>query len=191
MAGQAAQQNLSSAGNAFSNLSGALTPGATAAQGTVAQYYGNIIKGGPAAYQSISPQIDAAKSAYASQRQTLAQTLPAGGAFASQNKALAPAEASTISQLYSSNLNNAVQGLQQNANTGIQGATASNTGQTNVGNSLANLSAQQLSAWTSALGGLAGGLGTYFGLGSIGGGTGTGAGQLPSLSGIGWGSLEG
>lgn len=130
----------------------------------VGQSYSNIIKGGPLAYRTIAPAIDFTKQQFANARRTLRDTVPAGGAWQGGNRQLAAQEAQTTSNLYRDNLMNAIQGLAgfSQANTGA-GISATG-GVSSAASSLGQLAAQRAQAISSGLGGIAGAVGTYFGM---------------------------
>jgi hypothetical protein len=130
----------------------------------VGQSYSDIIKGGPAAYRTVAPQVDFAKQQFANARRTLRDTVPAGGAWQGANRQLAGQEAQTVSNLYRDNIMNAINSLAGFSQANTQGANTSAGGLSNVGQAFGQIGAQQLQGWTNGLGGIAGALGTYFGM---------------------------
>ena len=106
--------------------------------------------------------------------------MPAGGAWQGANRQLAGNEAQTVSNLYRDNLMNAINGLAGFSQANTQGSLNATGGQSAAANSLAQLAAQRAAAFNSGLGGIAGALGTAFGMGGLtgifGGGAKTGAG---------------
>lgn len=141
--------------------------------------YSNILKGGPAAYNSISPQIDFAKQQFSNARRTLRDTVPAGGAWQGANRELAGTEAQTISNLYRDNINNALQGLAGFSQANTQGSLNATGGVSTSAQALAQLAAQRAQAFNAGLGGIAGALGTAFGAGGFSHLFGAGAGTAP------------
>jgi len=152
------------AANRYSQLGTQFAAESAPARQLAQQTYTNIVRGGPEAYRSIAPQVDFAKQQFANARRTLAQTTPAGGASAAGNRALAGTEAQTISNLYRDKLNEALAGLTQSGQFGTQAGLGALGGQAGVAQTLAGLGASQSEAWAQGLGGLAGAIGTFFGL---------------------------
>jgi hypothetical protein len=141
----------------------------------VSDSYSNIIRGGPLAYKTIAPQVDFARQQFSNARRELRNTVPAGGAWQGANKNLAANEAQTVSNLYRDNLMNAVNGLAGFSQANTQGSLNATGGQSAAANSLAQLAAQRAQAFNSGIGGIAGALGTAFGMGGLTGIFGGGA----------------
>ena len=130
----------------------------------VGQSYTDIIKGGPLAYRTIAPAVDFTKQQFSNARRTLRDTAPAGGAFQAGNADLARTEAQTVSNLYRDNLMNAINNLAGFSQSNTSGGLNATSGVSGVANGLAQLAAQRSAAFAQGLGGIAGALGTYFGL---------------------------
>lgn len=116
------------------------------------------------AYRTIAPAVDFTRQQYSNARRTLRDSAPAGGAYQAGQRSLARDEAGTVSNLYRDNLMNAIQGLAafSQANTGA-GINATG-GVSSAASSLGQLAAQRAAAISSGLGGIAGAVGTYFGM---------------------------
>lgn len=174
-ASKASQALSSQAANRFSDLSSQLSSEAAPGRALVNSTYSNIIKGGPAAYSSIAPQVDFAKQQYQNARQTVRDTAPAGGAFNTANNTLANGEAQTVSNLYRDNINNALNGLNSSSQSSTGQALGATSGVSGIAQQLQQLAQQRSAAFTGGLGGIAGALGTLFA-----GGFGGGGGGMPS-----------
>lgn len=164
------QQLQSEAATRYSNLATSLIGEAGPARNQVSDYYSNIIKGGPQAYAAAAPQIAFTKTQFGNAQKQLAETAPAGGAFMAGSRQLAEQKAQSVSDVYKSQINNALQSLTGIAMGETSAGESAVGGVSHAGDSLAQLAASQAAAWGSGLGGIAGGLGTFFGLGGMGGG---------------------
>jgi hypothetical protein len=162
-AAKQSQQIAGQAANNFSSLYGNLSSGAAPALKQSQDYYSAIIKGGPQAYAAVAPAAEFTKQQFSNANRQLQDTAPAGGYVPAARTQLAQSQAQTISGLYQNNINNALQSLTGLGLGETQGALGATQGQTTVSGQLAQLAAQQLSAWTSGIGSLAGGFGTLFG----------------------------
>lgn len=134
------------------------------ARNLLQDYYTSAIKGGPEAYRAISPQVDFAKQQFQNARQTLDKGVPAGGARARGYKQLATAEAGTVSGLFKDKINEILGRLQQMSEFGTSSGLQATGGISSAGTALGELAAQRANAVASGVGGVAGALGTYFGL---------------------------
>lgn len=92
------------------------------------------------------------------------QGVPAGGARQRGYKALATAEAGTVSGLFRDKINEILGRMQQLSEFGTQAGLQATGGVSSAGDSLAQLSAARANAVASGFGGVAGALGTYFGM---------------------------
>jgi hypothetical protein len=77
---------------------------------------------------------------------------------------LAGQEAQTVSNLYRDNIMNAINGLAGFSQANTSGGLNATNGISNAGQAFGQIGAQQLQGWTNGLGGIAGALGTYFGM---------------------------
>lgn len=158
-----AEQLQGEAADRYTKLATDLSAEAAPARQQVGDYYSSIIKGGPAAYKSISPQVDFTKQQFANARRTVANSAPAGGGYMGANRTLAANQAQTVSNLYRDKINEALQGLQRQGEFGTQAGLSANGGVEQAGQGLGQLSAQRLAGWMSGLSGISGAVGTYFG----------------------------
>jgi hypothetical protein len=151
------------AANNFSGLATSLSANAAPALKASQDYYSAILKGGPEAYAAVSPAVDFTKQQFQNAGRQLRQTGPAGGAQVAGATQLASTEAQTISNLYQNNISSALAGLTGLGESETGAALNASQGQTGVASQLGTLAAQQLSAWTSGISGLAGGIGALYG----------------------------
>jgi hypothetical protein len=162
-AARKSEQLQNEAANRFSQLATGLSNESAPQRSLLSDYYQGVIKGGPAAYKAISPQVDFAKTQFANARRQINNTAPIGGAVPQARTNLATSEAQTISGMFRDKIQEALQGLQQLSEFGTSGGLQATGGVSNVGSALGQLSAQRLGAWTGALGGIGQALGSYFG----------------------------
>lgn len=163
-AAKQSEQLASQAADRYSTLATQLAAESAPQRKEASDYYSAIVKGGPQAYTAIAPQVDFAKQQFANARRTQAQTAPAGGAQTAGNRQLASNEASTVSGLYRDKIGEALQQLTQLGEFGTQGELSATGGITSTSQALAQLSAMRAQAVASGVGGIAGSIGTYFGM---------------------------
>lgn len=130
----------------------------------MADYYGGIIKGGPEAYKAIAPQVDFTKQQFQNARKSLAQSAPAGGAYASGSRVLASNQAQTVSGLYRDKINEALQRLQEMGTSETSAGLTATGGVQAAGQGLGELAAARAQAIASGIGGISGAFGTFAGL---------------------------
>lgn len=155
---------MSEAANRYSKLATDLTTEAAPQRQLVGDYYSNVVKGGPGAYKLIAPQVDFTKRQFSNARRTMDQGVAPGGARQRGYKQLASAEAGTVSNLMRDKINEVLARLASFSQFGTQAGISSTGGVMGAGQGLAELSAQRAAAAAQGLGGVAGALGTFFGM---------------------------